>query len=493
MSIAFIGAASANFRAGRPAGFVPEAIVLHRTGGTRDAIRGRFNDPRSSVSAHYVVGRDGRVEQYVLERDVAFHAGVIVGPTWPRLRPQVNPNHYTIGVELEGDVADGFADPQIAAAAALIADIARRWQFPVSAERVVTHTAIRTSTRCPGEGFPLDQLLALAADHTAPLEQPAQRVVRTLSAARLRRGAPSLAAPIARVVPADTVLAVAGFTATGDRVDGNACWYALVDDEFVWAGATDVPAPVGDGELSPAEADTTDAMEPAAAPDAAPPSGSLGVAIDRSTMVLAAKEFVGTVTAKDLIVLHFTAGTTARSAFDTWRLKPERVATSYIVDVDGTIFEVFPPRFWAAHLGVKGTKNADDRRSIGIEIANVGPLQPSTSDPGTLNWWPKRSASAGDFTTPFCRVDETDRYVRANYRGKAQFAAFPDTQVDAVAGLVRGLCQQFAIAPTLPAAGRRFDADPGAFASYKGVCSHANFRQDKWDIGPAFPWDRLGL
>jgi N-acetyl-anhydromuramyl-L-alanine amidase AmpD len=492
MAIAFIGAASANFRVGRPAGFVPEAIVLHRTGGTRDAIRGRFNDPRTSVSAHYVVCRDGRVDQYVLDRDVAFHAGVVIAPTWPQLRPQVNPNHYTIGVELEGDAADGFPEPQIAATAALIADIARRWQFPVTAARVVAHSAIRASTRCPGDGFPLDQVLSMAASHAPALQQPGQRVVRTLSAARLRRNAPSLAAPIARVVPAETALAVSGFTMTGDRVDDNPCWYALADDEFVWAGATDVPAPVGEGELSPVEADTTDAMEPAP-PAAAAPSSRPGVSIDRSTMVLAAKEFIGTVTPKDLIVLHFTAGTTARSAFDTWRLKPERVATSYIVDVDGTIFEVFPPQFWAAHLGVKGTNNADDRRSIGIEIANVGPLQPSASDPATLNWWPKRSAGADDFTTPFCRVDETNRYVRATYRGKAHFAAFPDVQVDAVAGLVRGLCQQFSIAPTLPAAGRRFDADPAAFARYKGVCTHANFRQDKWDIGPAFQWDRLGL
>ena len=31
------------------------------------------------------------------------------------------------------------------------------------------------------------------------------------------------------------------------------------------------------------------------------------------------------------------------------------------------------------------------------------------------------------------------------------------------------------------------------FRQYKGVSSHANFSQDKWDIGPAFPWDRLGL
>jgi len=338
-------------------------------------------------------------------------------------------------------------------------------------------------------------VLALAGQQSEALARPSQTVVRTLSAARLRHGSPSLQAPVSRVVAAATPLAVIGFTTSGERIDGNTCWYALADDDFVWAGATDVPTPTSDGDTVPAEPDTTDAMEPSAVatPALADSVGSAGLRIDRTTMVLAAKEFVGTVTLKDLIVLHFTAGTTARSAFDTWKNKPERVATSYIVDVDGTIFEVFPPQFWAAHLGVKGTKNADDRRSIGIEIANVGPLQPAADDPGTLNWWPKKSATAADFTTRFCRLDETDRYVKVPYRGKAHFAAFPLVQVDAVAALVRGLCQQFSIAPTLPAAGVRFGADPGAFASYKGVCTHANFRQDKWDIGPAFPWDRLGL
>ena len=47
-----------NLSAARPA-FVPEAIVLHRTGGTRASFRARFKIRASSLSAHYLVARDG--------------------------------------------------------------------------------------------------------------------------------------------------------------------------------------------------------------------------------------------------------------------------------------------------------------------------------------------------------------------------------------------------------------------------------------------------
>jgi hypothetical protein len=112
---------------------------------------------------------------------------------------------------------------------------------------------------------------------------------------------------------------------------------------------------------------------------------------------------------------------------------------------------------------------------------------------GSREFWRASFNDASDFTMPFCRLDETDRYVAASYRGKSHFALFPDTQVDAVATLVRGLCERFAIRPTLPPDRLRFECDPPTFASYQGVCSHANFRTDKWDIGPAFPWERLAF
>jgi N-acetyl-anhydromuramyl-L-alanine amidase AmpD len=421
-----IASAPENFRQGRPAGLTPEAVVLHRTGGSRDLFRARFNDPRASLSAHYVVCRDGRVDQYVLETDTAFHAGMVTGATWRRLRPNVNPNFYTVGIELEGAPADDWPEAQVEATASLIADVAHRWNFAIDADHVVAHRAIRASSQCPADSCPMDRIIETARGRTA----------------------------------------------------------------------TDVENPTEDQLSSPVDAGSgsTDAMELARRPAAASPEApSIELPVDRVTLALPAKEFIPTKTPKDLVVLHFTAGRTARSAFDTWRNDPLRIATSYLVDTDGTIYEVFHPAFWAAHLGIKNTKNVHDRRSIGIEIANVGPLQRSADDPSVLNWWPPKSKGAPEFTTKFCALEETDRYVAAEYRGKSHFAAFPTVQVDAVAALVRGLCGQFSIPAKLPPLAKRFECDVTAFAAYSGVCTHANFRQDKWDIGPAFPWDRLGL
>ena len=66
-------------------------------------------------------------------------------------------------------------------------------------------------------------------------------------------------------------------------------------------------------------------------------------------------------------------GGSARNAFDWWQTaQPQRIATAYLVERDGGVFEVFDPRFWAYHLGLVGTGGRLDRRSIGIELASEG-------------------------------------------------------------------------------------------------------------------------
>src|SRR5213082_1851366 len=84
-------------------------------------------------------------------------------------------------------------------------------------------------------------------------------------------------------------------------------------------------------------------------------------------------EYFNAPQAKDLIVLHHTVGGSAKSTFDYWRTDPQHIGTAYIVERDGTIFEVFPPECWAYHLGLKTTSSVD-KRSIGIEIAYEGAL-----------------------------------------------------------------------------------------------------------------------
>ena len=81
--------------------------------------------------------------------------------------------------------------------------------------------------------------------------------------------------------------------------------------------------------------------------------------------------------------------------------------------------------------------------------------------------------------------------MKASYRGIDYFASYPSPQLDAVTRLVSHLCDRFGILKTIPPASRRGQCDRTYFKNYKGVASHQNFRKDKWDVGPAFDWDRL--
>ncbi len=209
--------------------------------------------------------------------------------------------------------------------------------------------------------------------------------------------------------------------------------------------------------------------------------------INRTRFQLPAKEYIPTVVEKDLIVLHFTAGRSAKSAFQTWLNSPARVATAYVVDPNGKICELFDPSYWAFHLGIKGTGGKHDRRSIGIEIANVGPLKVAPNNPNRLNWWPN------EWGTRYCRRDETSKYLETRYRDIDFFASMPDEQIDSVGQLVHHLCERFDIPKRIPSAARRMECDVAHFSEFQGVAAHQNFRKDKWDVGPAFDWDRLGF
>ena len=73
--------------------------VLHYTGDATTAGTIRwFQNPESGVSAHYIIGRDGRTVQMVKDTDKAWHAGtsemIIDGESLP------DANRFTIGVEL---------------------------------------------------------------------------------------------------------------------------------------------------------------------------------------------------------------------------------------------------------------------------------------------------------------------------------------------------------------------------------------------------------
>jgi N-acetyl-anhydromuramyl-L-alanine amidase AmpD len=241
----WIGCLASNFAPGR-AGFRPEAVVIHRTGGSLQDIDARFAQNSSFSSSHYAIGLDGEVHQYIEEKDTAFHAGVMVNPTWKLLKPGGNPNFYTIAIEEAGVAGDPLTDLQYQVTAALVADILRKWQIAADADHVVLHSEIRAGRLCPGAGFDRNSLLgkvsaALAVPSTTTSDETE---VRVLTNANVREGAPSTQVRIVRVIPAGQVESVVGITDSGERINGNSYWYRTEDANYFWAGATAAPNPI---------------------------------------------------------------------------------------------------------------------------------------------------------------------------------------------------------------------------------------------------------
>jgi N-acetylmuramoyl-L-alanine amidase len=240
----WIGCDPGNFFKGRR-GKTPIAIVVHIMAGSLRGTDQWFNNPRSRVSAHYGIGKSGEIHQYVAETDTAYHAGTVDNPTWPLMQPggspgpKINPNYYTIGIEHEGFPDDVWPAAQVAASAALIAEVAARWKIERDVAHVIPHHSIRASKPCPGLKINIAAQL-LGAPAPAPPAMPAGLVL--LRDANVRRAVPSTTAPIAAVLKAGAAYPAVSIT-SGERVAGNTFWYHDADGNFLWAGATNFPNP----------------------------------------------------------------------------------------------------------------------------------------------------------------------------------------------------------------------------------------------------------
>ena len=129
-----------------------DRLVVHVAQGTVAGTVSWFQDSRSNVSAHYVVGDRGAVVQCVRHEDVAWHAG-----NWTY-------NKHSIGIE-HGGYADNrktWTDAKIRASAKLAAYCCRRHKIPVDRQHIIEHNRVPgTDHYCPGKYFPYDRYLKL--------------------------------------------------------------------------------------------------------------------------------------------------------------------------------------------------------------------------------------------------------------------------------------------------------------------------------------------
>ncbi len=103
----------------------PNFVILHQTSNdTVEKALSTLTDPQRRVSAHYLIGRDGSVIQLVNESARAWHAG----ESW--WGGSTDLNSASIGIELDNNGDEAFAEVQIDALLILLDDLRTRHRIP---------------------------------------------------------------------------------------------------------------------------------------------------------------------------------------------------------------------------------------------------------------------------------------------------------------------------------------------------------------------------
>jgi N-acetyl-anhydromuramyl-L-alanine amidase AmpD len=152
--------ADGNWRRGAEPPRPVRAIVIHIAEGKAASVDSWFNSTEANVSAHFLVGLDGTIRQYVGIHDVAYHAGEAIAPTWPGYVRGQNPNTTTVGIEHEGFGLSPWPEAQLTASALLSAWLVQRFDLPVDPLHFPMHREIKASKPCPGPAFDRENYLA---------------------------------------------------------------------------------------------------------------------------------------------------------------------------------------------------------------------------------------------------------------------------------------------------------------------------------------------
>ena len=142
--------ASPNYRAGNKRKIT--CVILHATAtsGIVSPLEW-LTSPQSKVSAHYLIGKDGKIYQLVDDEDIAWHAGISY---W---RGKENVNTFSVGIELvnANDGKDSYPQAQIDACLGLCVAICK--DYGIRAADVIGHKDIAPGRKTDPAGFPWDE------------------------------------------------------------------------------------------------------------------------------------------------------------------------------------------------------------------------------------------------------------------------------------------------------------------------------------------------
>ncbi len=173
---------------------------------------------------------------------------------------------------------------------------------------------------------------------------------------------------------------------------------------------------------------------------------------------------------KELIVLHHTAsGSGAEGDINHWASNIEHVATSHILNRDGSVCQLYNSKYWAHHIGCTHPNNRKlNQISIGLEIDSWG----------ILTWRDGKFYTYTDKVIPEANVIEYDK----SFRGGRFFERYTPEQIESTRLLLLHWGKTYGI--PLDNNEDMWDLSNRAFSCTPGIWGHTSFRKDKSDIHP---------
>ena len=120
--------------------------------------------PVNKVSAHFTIGRNGKVYQHVpIDRWSWCQGRLDPGhpPTWPDYRAGVNPNSQLVSIEHEGVPAQKWTAKMLAASIRVQKWVCREWGITPSLDTIIGHRVIAPVSRAddPGPHWPQQEII----------------------------------------------------------------------------------------------------------------------------------------------------------------------------------------------------------------------------------------------------------------------------------------------------------------------------------------------
>lgn len=133
----------------------PNFIIIHHT--AQDSLKQTlktFTKPETKVSAHYVIGQDGKVIHMLNDYLRAWHAGI---SSWGK---NTDINSSSIGIELDNNGTQAFSELQINSLLALLTKLKKDYNIPT--ENIIGHSDIApTRKKDPSVFFPWKTLATM--------------------------------------------------------------------------------------------------------------------------------------------------------------------------------------------------------------------------------------------------------------------------------------------------------------------------------------------